>query len=486
MTVSSAELVSFLVYLIALAAIAMVAWRRTRDLDDYTLGGRTLGPIVAALSAGASDMSGWLLLGLPGAIFVGGLSQSWIVIGLVVGAFLNWTLIAPRLRTMSAARHGARTLPQLFALRFPRRGRALALIATVMILLFFGLYTAAGFVAGAKLFNASLGLDYQQALWLGAATIMVYTALGGFLAVSWTDVMQGSLMVAALVAVPLLALDAIDTDVAISHLSLFEGMTTLGIASLLAWGLGYFGQPHILARFMAMSPDASIDRATAIGMGWMIVSCAGAIAVGIVGFAHGANGAAPLDPEIVFIHLTRAVLSPWVSGFVLAAILAAVMSTIDSQLLVASTSLTEDVARPLWPGLTEVQMMRISRLAVIVVAGAGIWIAGNPERGVLELVGYAWAGLGATFGPALLATLYMRRATSMAIVAGMVAGGAVVVGWPLIIGDALPVYELLPAFLASGMTIVLVTQFAPEEATAADAFDRLSSPRPSKASSRSG
>lgn len=486
MTLSTAELVSFLIYLILLAAIGMAAWRRTRNLDDYTLGGRTLGPMVAALSAGASDMSGWLLLGLPGAIFIGGLSQSWIVIGLVLGAFCNWTLIAPRLRTMSAARHGARTLPQLFALRFPRRGRTLALIASVMILLFFGLYTAAGFVAGAKLFNASLGLDYQQALWLGAAIIMVYTALGGFLAVSWTDVMQGSLMMAALVTVPLLAFDAIDPAIAAARLSLFEGMTTLGVVSLLAWGLGYFGQPHILARFMAMSPDASIPRARAIGMTWMIASCVGAIAVGVIGFAQATDGAGPLDPEIVFIHLARAVLSPWVAGFVLAAILAAVMSTIDSQLLVASTSLTEDVARPIWPRLGEAQMMRISRVAVIMVAGVGIWIATNPERGVLELVGYAWAGLGATFGPALLAALYLRCATSMAIVAGMITGGAVVVAWPLVVGDALPVYELLPAFLASGLTILLVSQFTGEEATAAEAFDRLSSPRPSTASSRSG
>ncbi len=428
-------------------------------------------------------MSGWLLLGVPGAVLIGGLSESWIVIGLVIGAYCNWTLVAPRLRTMSG---GARTLPQLFAQRFPRRARTIGLISTALVLLFFGVYTAAGFVAGAKLFSASFGLSYDHALLLGAAIIMSYTALGGFLAVSWTDVLQASLMMAALGCVPALALTQIEWIPLGEHASLTQGVSAIGIVSLLAWGLGYFGQPHILARFMALDPSASVQRARFTGIAWMIASCLGAIAVGLVGFMYASQSSAPADAEVIFIHLTRAVLSPWVAGFVLAAILAAVMSTIDSQLLVASTALTEDVVRRVVPSASDVQLMRVGRVAVLLVAASGIWIAANPERGVLELVSRAWAGLGATFGPAILATLYLRSTTSTAVVAGMTVGGAMVVIWPYGSGPLFEFYELLPAFVASLAVIVFVSRLSGSEPSAVEAFDRLSLPRPRSDSSRSG
>ncbi|NJN52181.1 MAG: sodium/proline symporter PutP [Gammaproteobacteria bacterium] len=487
-----AELSAFAVYLVLLALISLAAWRQTRSLDDYALGGRRLGPTVAALSAGASDMSGWLLLGLPGAVYLAGLSEAWIVVGLVIGAYLNWTLVAPRLRTMTRGKLGARTLPQLFAQRFPARSRLLAAVATAMVLVFFSLYTAAGFVAGAKLFEATLAIDYHSALLIGAAVIMAYTAAGGFLAVSWTDVLQGLLMMAALVCVPLLVGADLDaqtgqlTDQLDTHLLLLDGMGALGITSLLAWGLGYCGQPHILARFMAMSEQASMSRARAIGMSWMITSCAGALAVGLAGFAYAQLHGGPTDAEVIFIHLTQAMLSPWLAGFVLAAILAAVMSTIDSQLLVASTALTDDVIRPFRPATSDRTLMQLSRAAVVLVAGLGVWIAANPERGVLDLVSSAWAGLGATFGPALLATLYLRQANSTAIIAGMLVGGGAVIIWPLATGPWFEVYELLPAFVASCATIVLVSRFGNTEACAVAAFDRLSAARPSTSSSRSG
>ncbi len=471
--VQPAEVASFLLYLVALAVIAYAAWRHTRNVDDYALGGRRLSATVAALSAGASDMSGWLLLGLPGAIFVGGLTESWIVIGLVVGAYANWSIVAPRLRAMTRGASGARTIPEFFAHRFPDRGKTLATVATALILVFFGLYTAAGFVASAKLFNSTLGIDYQAALVAGAAIIMLYTALGGFLAVSWTDVMQGLLMMAALVVVPVLALaDMASVDVG-SHADMLQGMTVIGLASLVVWGLGYFGQPHILVRFMALSQAASVTRARTIGMSWMVLSCAGAIAVGLTGYAYASVAGAPADAETIFIHLARSLLSPWIAGFVIAAILAAVMSTIDSQLLVASTALSNDVIGAIRPDMGERQLIWVSRSAVIVVAAVGVWIASDPDRGVLELVAYAWAGLGATFGPAMLASLYWRRTSSAGIFAGMITGGATVMLWPMLGGRLGEIYELLPGFAFASLAIWLASASSAPTMAAQDAFDRL-------------
>ena len=469
MTLATAA--AFLSYFLVIAGVSYASLRRTHDLDDYAIGGRSLTPTVAALSAGASDMSGWLLLGLPGAVFVAGLSESWILPGLVVGAWCNWTLIAPRLRTFSEALDGARTLPQLFARRMGGTHNGLRIIATIIVLGFFALYTASGFVAGAKLFSLTIELDYHVALWLGVAVIMVYTAMGGFLAVSWTDCFQALLMVAALVVVPALVLADIGADAVAIPMGTIG---TLSLVSLLAWGLGYLGQPHILARFMAIESASMIPRARRIGMSWMIVSSIGAVSVGIWGAQYfSASGMELKDPETVFIALSQIVLNPYVAGIVIAAILAAVMSTVDSQLLVASTALVEDVLRPDERGISDSQSMLISRGTVVLIALLAGSIASDPESQVLGMVAYAWAGLGASFGPALLFALFWRNTTSAGLIAGMVTGALVVVGWRALEGGLFDVYELLPAFVLACLAIFLVSLLDGAKDSPRNVFDNL-------------
>ena len=463
MTLATAA--AFAAYFVAIAAIAAASLRRSRGLDGYAIGGRSLKAPVAALSAGASDMSGWLLLGLPGAVFALGLGEAWIVVGLVIGAWCNWRFVAAPLRRESAALNNARTLPQLFARRVGGRAGALAGVAAAITLGFFALYTAAGFVAGAKLFASVMGLDYTVALWLGVGIIMLYTAVGGFLAVSWTDFFQALLMLAALVVVPAMlfvdlravaspAADALGGGIVAAG----TAFSVLGLLSALAWGLGYFGQPHVLARFMAIESAAAVPRARRIGMSWMVVSGIGAVAVGALGARHPAVAeAVRADPETVFIVASQLMLHPLVAGVVVAAILAAVMSTVDSQLLVAATTLVDDVVRPMRPRLTEGRALGWSRATVVGVAALAGALASDPSSKVLGLVAYAWAGLGASFGPALIFALFWRGVTAKGLVAGMLTGAATVVGWRGLEGGLFELYELLPAFALASLAIFVVS-----------------------------
>ena len=461
---------AFIAYFVVIAGIGYASLRRTHGLDDYAIGGRSLKAPVAALSAGASDMSGWLLLGLPGAVYALGLSQGWIVIGLVAGAWCNWKWVAPRLRHASAALDGARSLPQLFARRMGGDRRALTVVATLVVLGFFTLYTAAGFVAGAKLFSTTLGLDYATALWLGVAAIMLYTAVGGFLAVSWTDFFQALLMMGALTVVAVLAFAELPAERAGIAIG---AMAPLGAVSLAAWGLGYFGQPHVLARFMAIESVAAVPRARRICMSWMVVSSAGALAVGVLGAPYFAGpGTALADPETVFIALCQALLHPVVAGIAVAAILAAVMSTVDSQLLVTATALVDDLPRISGRVPSERQLLVASRLTVVAVAAVAGAVATDPDSQVLGLVAYAWAGLGASFGPALLCTLFWRRTSANGLIAGMLVGAATVVGWRGLEGGVFDVYELLPAFVAAGTAIVAVSLLEGADPASERAFDR--------------
>ena len=466
----NATLVAFTLYLVGLFAIAVQAWRRTHDVTDYALGGRGLGPAVAALSAGASDMSGWLLLGLPGAIYASGLVEGWIVVGLLAGALANWRLVAAPLRRSSAADvsggdapEDSLTLPSWFAAHLrhcapdadPRMLLAVRAVATALILFFFTFYVASGLVAGARLFEATLDLDYHWALGLGAIVIVAYTVAGGFLAVAWTDFFQGLLMLGALVAVPvmLFGFGTVETS-ASPGLDAFEDLTFLGWLSLVAWGLGYFGQPHVLARFMAIESPAAVPRATAIGMSWMLVVAAASIGVGLGGQIVFTEGLA--NPEAVFIELTATLFHPLVAGTVLAAILAAVMSTIDSQLLVASTSLAEDLYRPLrGREASPLELVNVGRAAVLAVALVAIALALDPGSLVLSLVSYAWAGLGASFGPLVLAALYWPRLTAHGALAGMLAGGATVVVWGNLSGGLFELYEIVPGFVLAVLAIGL-------------------------------
>ena len=436
-------------------------------MSGYLLGGRSLGPVTTALSAGASDMSGWLLLGLPGAVYLSGLSEVWIAIGLAVGAFFNWTFVAGKLREQSAA-SGAMTLPGFFAARLGDPTRILRSVSALVILLFFTFYAASGLVAGAKLFEASFGLSYGLALGIGALVIVSYTALGGFLAVSWTDVLQGTVMLLALVTVPVVILNQ-TAEVTLAHepatyLSAFDGVSLMSALSLLAWGLGYFGQPHVLARFMAAENAAAISRGRVIGMSWMVVTLACAVAVGVLGNAYLHAAGQPLDAdtaETVFITLTQVLFNPWIAGILLAAILSAIMSTIDSQLLVSSSVLAEDVYRPLRPNASESELVLVGRVLVLVICGVAGAIALDPQSQVLGLVSYAWAGLGAAFGPVVLFSLYGRSTTHWGAIAGMVTGAATVVVWSGLSGGIFDLYELLPAFILASGAIWLISKVAP-------------------------
>ncbi|WBY16249.1 sodium/proline symporter PutP [Erythrobacteraceae bacterium WH01K] len=476
-------LISLAAYFILMLGIGLYAWRKsTEDSEGYLLGGRNLHPAVAALSAGASDMSGWLLLGLPGALYAAGLVEAWIGIGLFAGAVANWIIVAPRLRQQTEELGNALTIPQFLANRFPDKAIALRVVSAIIIVLFFTVYTAAGLVGGGKLFETAFaGLlpdagmsDYMLGIWITAGVVLAYTMIGGFLAVSLTDFVQGCIMVVALVIMPLVVLTG-GTDLALAaeaaraagnanYLNLFSGLTLIGWLSAVTWGLGYFGQPHIIVRFMAVRSVADVKVARNIGLSWMLVALIGAIGVGIAGRAYAeANGVVVEDPETIFIVLATLLFHPLVTGFLLAALLAAIMSTISSQLLVSSSSLTEDFYRLfLRKEASEREAVNVGRIAVLLVALAAIAIAADSESEVLGLVANAWAGFGAAFGPLILFALTWKRMTGGGAVAGLVTGAGVVMAWIALgwngafLGGP-GVYEIIPGFIASSLAIWLVS-----------------------------
>ena len=475
--------ITFGIYLVAVLLIGLAAYFSTRNFDDYILGGRSLGPFVTAMSAGASDMSGWLLMGLPGAVYLSGLSKSWIAIGLIIGAYLNWLLVAGRLRVHTEYNNNALTLPDYFHHRFGAHGQAMKVISAFIILFFFTIYCASGIVAGARLFQSLFtGMSYTSAMWLGAGATIAYTFIGGFLAVSWTDTVQATLMIFALLLTPVMVyLGAggadevsalIQTAAAANgkeYSSLLHGTTFIGIISTAAWGLGYFGQPHILARFMAAESVKSLVGARRIGMTWMILCLGGAVAVGYFGIAY--FGAHPADAaamqgnhERVFIALSTLLFNPWIAGVILSAILAAVMSTLSCQLLVCSSAITEDFYKGfLRPNAPQKELVWIGRIMVLAVAVIAILIAADPESKVLQLVEFAWAGFGAAFGPIVILSLFWKRMTANGALAGMIAGAAVVVLWVQVVNPALAnagmatLYEIIPGFIACGLTAVAVS-----------------------------
>lgn len=465
-------MIALAIYFIAMLGIGFYAWRKsTQDSEGYLLGGRDLGPGVTALSAGASDMSGWLMLGLPGAIFLSGLGQAWIGIGLVIGAYLNYRLVAPRLRTYTELAGDAITVPDFFEERFHDKSHALRLISALVIIAFFTLYTSAGMVSGGKFAVASLGMDYTTGILLTAGVVVTYTVMGGFLAVSLTDFVQGCIMFVALVMVPAVAwmtlgsdfgsgLAAAEASRGLSLTDMVGGEVTLiAIISAAAWGLGYFGQPHIIVRFMAIRDVKDMPTARRINIGWMTISLIGAILTGLVGAAwFAAKGNAPADAETVFLVLAQILFHPFIAGFVLAAVLAAIMSTISSQLLVTSSSLTEDIYKTFFKrSASEKEMVTIGRLCVAGVAVLAGLLAMDPESSILSLVGNAWAGFGAAFGPAVLFSLRWKRTTREGVLAGMIVGAAVVIAW-ILLGWSSTLYEIVPGFIASSLAIWLVSR----------------------------
>jgi len=475
--VDTGVIISLAIYFIAMVGIGLWAWRRsTDDIDGYLLGGRQLSAPVAALSAGASDMSGWLLLGLPGAAFVAGLSAAWIVIGLFVGALLNYIIVAPRLRVHTERTGDSITIPEFFEKRFDDRSHALRVIASVVIIIFFALYTSAGIVSGGKLFESAFGADYALGLWLTAGVVVVYTLFGGFLAVSLTDFVQGCIMFVALILLPLVAFAELGwqftgalTAAKPGAFDMMAGMTTLTVISSLAWGLGYFGQPHIIVRFMAVRSVHDVPAMRNIGMTWMGVALIGAVATGLLGAAYVARTGTPLDdPETVFIFLAEVLFDPLITGFLLAALLAAIMSTISSQLLVSSSSLTEDFYRIyLRKEASQRELVTVGRLCVLAVALVAIWLAYDPTNTILGLVANAWAGFGAAFGPLVILSLVWKRMTRNGALAAIVVGAGTVLFWiyaPVLQGGATlssVLYEIVPGFVLGGLAGILVSLVGP-------------------------
>ncbi|CAI0724548.1 MAG: sodium/proline symporter PutP [Serratia proteamaculans] len=486
MTMSTPMLVTFLVYIFGMVLIGLLAYRATNNFDDYILGGRSLGSVVTALSAGASDMSGWLLMGLPGAIFLSGISESWIAIGLTIGAYLNWKLVAGRLRVHTEANNNALTLPDYFTSRFEDNSKMLRVISAIVILVFFTIYCASGIVAGARLFESTFGMSYETALWAGAAATILYTFIGGFLAVSWTDTVQASLMIFALILTPvmvIMAVGGIDTSMLVieaknpANIDMLKGLNFVAILSLLGWGLGYFGQPHILARFMAADSHRTIRSARRISMTWMILCLAGTIAVGFFGIAYFSNnpdqaGNVSQNGERVFIELAMILFNPWVAGILLSAILAAVMSTLSCQLLVCSSAITEDLYKAfLRKGASQRELVWVGRFMVLLVALIAIALAANPENRVLGLVSYAWAGFGAAFGPVVLISVMWSRMTRNGALAGMLVGAVTVIVWKHFAW--LDLYEIIPGFLFACIAIVTVSLMGRQpSATITERFDQ--------------
>jgi len=463
---------TFIAYLALMLAIGLWAYRRTRDSSGYFLGGRSLGPWPAALSAGASDMSGWLLLGLPGFAFASGLESLWLAGGLLAGTWLNWVLVARRLRTYSFAANDSLTIPEFFANRFGDRRHWLQAVSACFILLFFMFYTSSGLVAGGKLFQTVFGLDYRTAVVIGCLCVVSYTLFGGFLAVSWTDLVQGLLMAAALLIVPVLAIQG---DGGVGNmlgtlqqqnpqlLTLWydnagKPLSVIAIVSLAAWGLGYFGQPHILARFAGIRAGTDVPAARRIAVSWSALTMTGAVLVGLAGAAfvdNNLNGQLA-DAETIFMVLVNALFHPIMAGILLAAILAAIMSTADSQLLVSSSALAEDLYRQLLrKTASQREIVLIGRAGVLLIALIATLLAFDPESSVLGLVGYAWAGFGAAFGPVLLFSLYWRRMNWTGAMAGVLTGGLTVVLWKQLHGGLFDLYEIVPGMLLASLAIVV-------------------------------
>lgn len=462
--------------------LGLIAWRRTQNLGDFILGGRSLGSWVTALSAQATDMSGWLLMGLPGLAYASGFDGIWLLFGLAVGTWLNWRWIAAPLREATERLSNSLTIPDYLERRFRDDSRLLRSISAIFILVFFVFYTSSGFVAAGRLFESLFGLPYVEAMFWGSIVMLTYTFLGGFLAVSWSDVLQGTLMFVALVMVAVLGvalaggftttferletLDATLLDPFIADGG--EALGVIGTLSLLGWGLGYAGQPHILARFMAAKSVAHITLARRVAMTWVVIVMVAAVLVGLTGRLVLPQPLAGADAEKVFIVMSTAFLHPALAGLCLAGIMAAVMSTASAQLLVASSAFTQDFYGSLFrPRASTSELLWAGRLSVLAIALLAFVIALNPDSTVLDLVAWAWAGFGAAFGPAIILSLYDSKTTRNGALAGILVGGLTVILWKqgAHLGGWFALYELVPGFLLSTLSILVVSRLDRNSAT---------------------
>lgn len=482
------KIIAVAIYFAAMLAIGFYAFRKTSDGEDYMLGGRSLHPFTAALSAGASDMSGWLMLGLPGALYISGLVSLWIAVGLTIGAALNWIFVAPRLRQHTQIAGNSITLPSFFENRLRDRTHLLRIAAGIIILVFFAFYVSSGMVSGGIFFESTFGGSYQFGMLLVGSITVLYTLFGGFLGATYTDVVQGLIMMVSLIAVPVAAMvvtggpaemisSAIEYNPSFG--SLVEGATFIAIIGNLAWGLGYFGQPHIIVRFMALRSSRDAKYGAGVGIGWMIICVIGAVFTAMAGLAYAQQnpGFSLTDQdngETVFLDMAQILFHPLIAGLLLAAVLAAIMSTISSQLIVTSSALVEDLVGIVGKNITPVAKLWWGRVGVLAVSIFAIIFALNPDASVLNLVGFAWAGFGAAFGPLVILALFWRGLTSIGALVGMVSGALVAFVWGQFetVGTFFgvlpePLYEIIPGFavgLVLAVVVSLVTPKPPQEA----------------------
>ena len=470
-----ATIVSFALYLVLLIAIGLIFYEKKSTVEKYLLGGRGLGSWVTAMSAQASDMSGWLLMGLPGTIYFAGIGETWCAIGLALGTFFNWILVAPRLRVYTEVTNSM-TVPSFMGDRFRDPTGILRVVATLVTLVFFIIYAGSGLVAAGKLFESIFHIRYEVAVVVGGVVVVFYTLCGGFLAVCWTDLIQGILMFIAIVIVPILAVccnlqpGAISANLEARQLqtSLFpNGLNSAAIIaaiSSLAWGLGYFGQPHIVVRFMGIRSHKDLTKATTIAMTWVIISLAAAIIIGFIGVGMYEAPVDGKEAERVFIRMISDVCNPWIGGIFLAAILAAIMSTIDSQLLSASSSLSQDIFRPMFcPKASEATMLNVNRCGILLITVLAFVLALLNLQTIFKIVAFAWGGFGAAFGPVILVSLYSRKMTWQSALSGMLVGTIVMLTWKFCCTWGPSMYEILPGFFANLITIIYMNAILPQK-----------------------
>ena len=478
---------TIIIYLAAVVYIGVLCSKKNNAVDDFYLGGRKLGPFVTAMSAEASDMSSWLLMGLPGLAYLTGVADAaWTAIGLAIGTYVNWLIVAKRIRKYTQA-YDSFTIPDFFSKRFGDDKRILTLIAAIVIVVFFIPYTASGFAACGKLFSSLFGFNYLTAMIISAIVIVAYCTLGGFLAASMTDLIQSIVMTIALVVVVVYGVNVaggfdmvMENSKALpGYLGLFdtysaatnsaEPYSLLKIASMLAWGLGYFGMPHVLLRFMAIEDEEKLKLSRRVASIWVVISLSVAVFIGIVGLSMTKAGAIETltgsNSETIIVkiaHLlsTHGVATAIIAGVILAGILAATMSTADSQLLAAASSISQNILTDVFHiKMSKKTSMNVARITVVIISVISIVLASNPDSSVFEIVSFAWAGFGATFGPVVLCALFWKKANKYGITAGMISGGIMIFVWKYGIsklGGIFSIYELLPAFIIALLVIVIV------------------------------
>lgn len=463
----SSLVIVFTIYICIVLMLGIFSYFYTKNINDYILGGRSSNGFIVALGVCASDMSSWLLLALPGAVMFNGLNQIWLPIGLFLGAYLNWSFVARRLRVYTELSNNAITIPSYLEHRFMEKSGSLRLLSAIIILIFFTFYTSSAFVAGGILFSSIFKMDYTTGLYITVSIILIYTCIGGFLAISWIDLFQGVLMFIALIIVPLTVMTHIGSihhilDVisqqSSEYIDIFQNINIVGMISMLSWGLGYFGQPHILIRFMSVINVRKISQAQNICMVWMCIALMGAIFTGFFGIAYFSLEVLE-NPESVFILLAERLFNSWFSGILLAAVLSATISVASAQLLVSSSVLIEDLYHKFIRTNVDknTETLIVSRLTVIIVTIIAIFIASNSGHSILHLVSYAWAGLGASFGPVVLLSLFWKRMNIIGAFFGISVGALSVIIWPIFreFGGIFQMYELFPGFLFSCLAIYI-------------------------------